>query len=160
DDLGEVGNVERMAKHVLPIAGAVAEPAEHGDDGLGDVGDVGFLNGFLADLHQLFVHFFGSLSNQFFDARGMNPAVLDEALQRDAGDFATNRIEATDDDDTGSVVDDDIHASRLFKAADISTFAADDAAFHVIRRNRNGAHRVIAGLLGGVALDGLKDDLP
>ena len=50
-------------------------------------------------------------------------------------------------------------AGRFLEAADVATLAPDDAAFHVVGRDRHRAHGVIGGLLGGVALDGLQDDL-
>ena len=81
-------------------------------------------------------------------------------LQRDAGDLAADGIEAAHDHHAGRVVDDHIHAGGLFEAADVATLAADDAALHVIRRNRDRADGVVGGLIGGVTLDGLENDLP
>ena len=76
------------------------------------------------------------------------------------GDLAAHRVEAADDDhDARRVVDDHVHAGRLLEAADVAPLAADDAALHVVAGDRHRADRVVGGLLGGVALDRLEDDL-
>ena len=81
DHLGDVGDFQRVAQHVLAVAGAIAEPAEHWDDRLCYIWDICFLNRFLADLDQLFFHLLGRLRDQFLDAGGMNAAILHEPLQ-------------------------------------------------------------------------------
>ena len=120
---------------------------------------VGFLGGFLAEADQLFVHFLAGRGDDFFDAGGMDAAILHQPFQRHAGDFPADGVEAADDDYAGRVVDDHIDAGGFFEAADVAALAADHAAFHVVAGNGDRADGVVGGLLGGVTLDRLQDDL-
>src|SRR4051812_49788401 len=70
----------------------------------------------------------------------MNAAVLHEALERDAGDLAADRIEAGEDDRFRRVVDDQVDARRQFERADVAAFASDDAALEVVARQRSEEH--------------------
>ena len=159
DHLREVRDLQQCSQHVLPVARAVAEPAEHRDDRLGDVRQVRFLHRFLADLEQLLVHLLAGGGDDFLDAGGMDAAVLHEPFEADPRDLAAHGVEAAHDDHAGRVVDDHVHAGRLLEAADVAALAADDAALHVVAGDRHRADRVVARLLGGVALDRLEDDL-
>ena len=71
-----------------------------------------------------------------------------------------DRVEAAHDHHARRVVDDHVHAGRLLEAADVPPLAADHPALHVVAGDGHRADRVVAGLLGGVALDRLEDDLP
>ena len=123
-----------IARAFLEAGAQVGEAAEHWDGGLGDVGQVGFLDRFLGDLHELFVHLLGGLDDDFLDAGGMDAAILHETLEGDAGDLAADGVEAGEDDRLGGVVDDEVDAGRELEGADVAPFAADDAPLHVFTR--------------------------
>src|SRR5262245_34861033 len=89
----------------------------------------------------------------------MDAAVLDELGERQVGGLAADVVEGADDDDAGRVVDDDVNAGGLLEGADVATFAADDPALHVVRRDIDGADGGVGGVLGGVALDGRGQNL-
>ena len=78
--------------------------------------------------------------------------------QRQAGDLAADVVEGADDDDAGRVVDDHVDAGRLLEGADVAPFAADDAALHVVAGDVDRADGGVGGVLGGVAVDGGRQD--
>ena len=99
-----------------------------------------------------------TLRDDFLDARGMNAAVLDQALHGFAGDFAADGVEAGKQHRAGSVIDEDGDAGGGFESADVPAFAADDAAFDFVALEGNGGGGVFEGVFAGVALDGDADD--
>ena len=121
--------------------------------------DVRFLHRLLADFEDVLLHLLLRLLDDFLDARGVNAAVLDQLGQRQPGDLAADVVEGADDDDAGRVVDDHVDAGALLEGADVAPFAADDPALHVVAGNVDGADGGVGGVLGGVALDGGRQDL-
>src|SRR5882762_6712276 len=99
------------------------------------------------------------LLHDFFDAAGVDAAVGDEALERQAADLAAHRLEAGHDDRIGRVVDDDVDAGGGLEGANVPALAADDAALHFVRRQQYGRHARLGRLLGGDPLDRERDDL-
>jgi hypothetical protein len=100
----------------------------------GQAGYAGVVGRLLAGLAHDEVDFGASLCHDLFDPAGMDPAVADELGDRQPGDLATDRIEPAEDDGLGRVVDDQVDAGGLFEGADVAPLAADDAAFHLVRR--------------------------
>ena len=146
-------------KHVLAIAGAELQAAEQVHDlFVNRRADVGFVHGRPADFQDVLFHLFLSLDDDFLDARRVDAAVLDQLLQSKAGGFAAHVVEGADDDDAWRVVDDHVDAGRLLERADIAAFAADDAPFHVVAGNVDGADGRVGGVLRGVALDRGRQD--
>ena len=96
--------------------------------------------------------------DDLLDAGGVDAAVGDEFFERHAGDLAADHVEGADDDNAGGVVDDDVDAGGFFEGADVSAFAADDAAFHFVVGDADGAGGGFGGMHGGVALDGGEQD--
>src|SRR5262249_13569491 len=150
--LTEVGHFNRVTQNILAIAGAIMQPAKHFDD-------LGMYSLDVALQHCLFAHLTDVVFNlllghidDLFDAGGMDAAVGDEFFHGDFGNLASYRVEAIDRDHTRGVIDDDIDARGLLEGADVSTLAADDAAFHVITGDLDAFGCAFAGDLGGVAL--------
>ena len=67
----------------------------------------------------------------------MDAAILDELLECDARNLAAHRIEARQDDSLRRVVDDEVDARQRLERADVAALAADDAALHLVVRQRN-----------------------
>ena len=86
----------------------------------------------LTRFDNFFFHLLLHLGNDFLDACGVDAAVGDELVQGEAADFAANGVEGRDDDGFGRVVHNDFNACGGFEGADVATFAADDAAFHLV----------------------------
>ena len=72
---------------------------------------------------------------------GMDAPVGDEVLHGDAADLAAHRVEARDGDALRRVVDDEVGPGQLLERADVASFAADDAAFQVVRGDMDGGRR-------------------
>ena len=130
------------------------EPAQEVDQTLVQAVDFGFLAGRLADFLNVLFQFALGGHNDFLDPRGVDAAVGDEFFQGHAGDFAANHVEGADDDHSRRIVDNHVHAGGFFKGADVSPFAADDAAFHFVVGDAHRAGRGFGGVHGGIALDG------
>ena len=60
----------------------------------------------------------------------------------------------------GSVIDDNLDASRSFEGAHVATFLADDAALQTFVRESDCGGRGLLGLFDGATLNGLGDYLP
>ena len=73
--------------------------------------------------------------------------------------LATHRVEAAEHHGLGGVVDDQVHAGGRLEGPDVAALATDDAALHVLAREREHADGRLGGLLGGHALDRDRDDL-
>ena len=89
----------------------------------------------------------------------MDAAVLNQSFQGSSRHFTAHGIERADHDDAGRIVDNDVHASRLFECTDVASFATDHASLHLVRwdvDSRDGAGR---GVLGCVALNRGDGDL-
>ena len=68
----------------------------------------------------------------------MDASVSDELLQREARNFAPNRIEARDDDGVRGIINDDVDPCGELEGANVSALATDDASLHLIVRKRHG----------------------
>ena len=93
------------------------------------------------------------LLEHLLDARGVDAAVGDEVLHRDAADLAAHGIEAGDRDALGGVVDDQVGAGQLLEGADVAALAADDAALEVVGGDVDRRDGALGGVVGGDALD-------
>jgi hypothetical protein len=155
----EVRGLDQVAKDVLPVGGAVAQPAEEVDQFRVHVGDAQLdqrvLAGALAQLLDLgLAPLVGVL-----DPLRVDPAVGDQPVQGEPGDLAPHRVKAGEQDGLGRVVDDQVDAGHGLEGPDVAALAADDAALHLIARQVQDRDHGLAGLLGGDALDGQRDDL-
>ena len=88
----------------------------------------------VAFLAQVDVHLLLDLVDDLLDARGVDAAVGDEALQGQPRDLAPVGVVGGDQDGLRRVVHDEVDAGVLLERADVAPFAADDAALHVVGR--------------------------
>src|SRR6185369_17275482 len=96
---------------------------------------------------------------KLFDPRRVDAAIGDELVERNACDFAADRVERADDHDAGCVVDDHVDARGLFERADVPPFAADDAALHFVAGDVDRAGRGLGRVRGGETLNGRQQNL-
>ncbi len=132
EDAGEVRALDQVVQDVLPVRGAEAKLA----DQLRQLGvqavDVRLESCGLPLLnHPLYEVGLGLLVG-LLDQRGMDPAVSDQALEREPGDLASDAVEAGENDRRGRLVDDHVNACELFERTDVAALAADDAPLHFI----------------------------
>src|SRR2546421_12396132 len=130
-----------MPQDVLTVARAVVQSPEVVDDALVEAADARFLYRLFAVTAYLLLDFLLGFGNELFDARRMNPAIGNELVKGDLGDFAAHGVERANDHHAWRVVDDHIHSGGLLERADISPFAADDAALHFVAGNIDRAGR-------------------
>ncbi len=140
--------VVRADVSVLP------ERAERLDDLGMEVMNARIKRRLLAGFAHALLHEIGSLVIHLLDARGMNAAVGDEILERDARRLATNGIEAREHHRFRRIVDNEVHARHLLERADVAPLAADDAALQIIRRDMHRSNSDLGGMICRATLDG------
>ena len=156
-DAGEPRDLGGVGQHVLPVAGSVLQPAHQPQDLRVEVVEAELERDgrpFLAHrLVGLFLHFLDDL----FDARRMNAAVGDQALDGLLGDLAAIRIETRQDDGAGRVVDDQVDPGGELERADVAALAADDASLQIVARQIDDRHGRLDRVFRAAALDGFGD---
>ena len=157
---GEEGHLDRVVQDVLPIAGAVAQPAQELDQLVVDAVDAHLQHGTLALLLDGGFHLPAGLFHGLLNAGGVDAPVGDELLQGDAGHFPAHRLKAGEGDGLGRVVDNQVHAGEGFNGPDVPALPADDAALHLVVGQGHHADGGFADVVGRAALDGQGDDLP
>ena len=146
-DAAQVDDLERVLEDVLPVARAVAEAAQRAHELLVELAAVRLEHRLLAGLHDVLLELGLRLVVHLLDPRGMDAAVLDQAVERHARDFAAQRVERREHDGVRSVVDDEVDAREVLERADVPALAADDSALEVVRSELHHRH----GRLGRVA---------
>src|ERR687897_3265708 len=158
-DAGQVGGLDQVAEHVLAVGGTVLEPPQHPDQLGVQVGDADLQAGVLAGPAALALDLLLGPVVGLLDPGRVDAAVGDQLLQGQAADLAPDRVEAGQQDRLGGVVDDQVDAGDGLEGPDVAALAADDAALHVVRRQREDSDGRLRGLLGRDPLDGQGDDL-
>ena len=93
-----------------------------------------FQCGCLAFLTNILFYFFAGLFYHLFDAGRMDSSVYDQFFQSNSCHLTADRIERGKNDCFRCIVDDQVNACHGFECTDVSSFTADDAAFHFIAR--------------------------
>ena len=92
------------------------------------------------------------------DARGVDAPVLQQLLERHAGDLAAHAVEGGEDDGVRRVVDDEVDAGEVLQGADVAPLAADDAPLHVVAGQLHDGDGRLGGMAGGEPLHGDRED--
>jgi hypothetical protein len=88
----------------------------------------------------------------------VDAAVLEQPFEREAGDLATDAVEAGQQHRAGRVVDDEVDPGQRLEGADVAALAADDAALQLVRLERDDRNGRLDGVTRGHALhDGGED---
>ncbi len=159
DQLAEVRDLDRVAQHILAIAGAEPEAPHRLDDLRMKALHVGLDDSLGAEGVDAVLHLPARVLHGLLDARWVHAAIGDELLQSLDGDGLAHAVEAAHGDDAGRVVDDDVDASGLLDGADVASLAADQPALHVVAGDLHRAHDGVCGGLARIALDRLQRDL-
>src|SRR5207244_3041402 len=122
----EVDDLERVLEDVLSVARAVLEPAEDLDELLGKLAAVRLEDRLLARLADQLVELGFRLVVRLLDPRRVDPAVLDQLLQRQLGDLPPDPVERGEHDGLRSVVDDEVDAGQVLERSDVAALTADD----------------------------------
>ena len=86
------------------------------------------------------------------DPGRVDAPVLQQLLERHAGDLAPDAVEAGEDDRVGRVVDDEVDAGEVLEGADVAALTADDAALHVVGGQLDDGDRRLGRVARGHAL--------
>src|ERR1035437_9468352 len=125
DHPGDGRGVLAVAEHVVAVRVAKAQRPEE----LGQLGvnrwDAELLAGGLPLLLDALADLAAALADHLLDAGRVDPAVGEEALQRDPRHLSPDRVEPAEDDRFRGVVDDDVDARRRLERADVAALAAD-----------------------------------
>ena len=147
-----------MSEHVLAVARAVVKPAEQLRQ-LGMQGaDAGLEDRLLADLLDVVGDLRLGLVEGLLDPRRMDPAVLEQLLERQASNGTADAVEARQDHGRRRVVDDEVDPRQGLERADVAALAPDDAPLHLVRLERDDRDGGLRGVAPGHPLhDGRKD---
>ena len=100
------------------------------------------------------------LFDHILDAGRMDAAVGDELFKRQPRNLAAHGVKRRNGDRLGRVVDDEVDTRDRLEGADVAALAADDAALHLIVRQRHNGNGGLGHMVRRAALDGGGDDLP
>ena len=152
---GNVADLDGVLQHVLAVAGAVAQAAQHLHAAPG-AGRGRRSQSTARSPSALMVASTSRLGllHHLLDVGGMDAAVGDELLQSQPGDLPADGLEAGDGDGLRRVVDDQVHAGQGLQGADVAALAADDAALHLVIGQGNHTDGDLGHMVGGAALDG------
>src|SRR5579875_1337833 len=153
------GGLDRVHEHVLGVAVAILEHADEPHQLGMDAVDADLEHRPLARLADGLVELLLGLADHLLDPRGVDAAVGNEPLEREAGQLAPDRVVAGDDDRLRCVVDDEVDPRRRLDGPDIAALPADDPALHVVARQRDHGDGALGDELPGQALDGDRHDL-
>ena len=109
-DPAEVDDLERVLEDVLPVARPVAQPAEDLDELLVQLAAVRLEHRLLAGLPDVLLELRLRVVVHLLDPRRVDPAVLDQLVERQPRDLAAERVERREDDRVRRVVDDEVDA--------------------------------------------------
>jgi hypothetical protein len=92
------------------------------------------------------------------DPGRVDPAVLDQLLERRPRHLASEPVEGGEDDGLRRVVDDEVDAGEVLERTDVAALPADDAALHVVGRQRDDGDGRLGGVTGRDALERVGDE--
>ena len=146
DQRTKQAHLDGVIECVLSVREAIFQAAEQLDDlGVQSI-DAETLHGVFTGLHDVDFHLGTGASNEFFNARRMNAAVLNQCFEGKPGNFTPNRIEGGNEHHLRCFVDQERHARRRLEGFDVATFTTDNAAFHLLAREMNdGCGNVVIG---------------
>ena len=156
---GDMGHLDGVLQHILAVAGAVMQAAQQLLQLRMHASHAGFQSSTLALGADDSVHLPAGLLHHFLNVGGMDTAVGNELLQRQAGHLAAHRLEAGHGDGLRRIVDDQIGTGERLQCADVAALAADDTALHLVIGQGNHADGNLSHMVRGTALDGSGHDL-
>ena len=146
-----------MCQNILPVAGAVVQPAQQLDQFVIQTVDIGFQHSTFALLTDAVFHLTLCFLHHFLDLGRMNPAVVDEFFQCDPGNLTAHMVETGQGDCLRRIVDDDIDTGQRFQRTDVPSLSADDASLHLVVGQRYHRNRRLRNLIGSALGNGQRD---
>src|SRR5919204_2654527 len=156
----EEGDLLAVGEDVLTVAGAKGEDAEQTDQLRVESSDPSLEHCLLALFTDSGLDVASCLGHHLLDAGRVNPAVDEQMVEGDPGDFPANRVEAAQDDGLRSVVDDEVHAGGVLQGPDVTAFTPDDPPLHLVAGYGDYGDGGFSGLLGSDPLHSGHQDVP
>ena len=148
-----------MLQEVLPVRRAVLHLPDEADKlGVHPV-DTKVNDGALPCLDDFFFDLLTHLGDHFLNACRVNATILYQLMQGKACHLTAHRVEATQHDGLGGIINDDLNPCSCFEGADITTFTTDDTALDLVALDVEDGDGVLNSRLRSQTLDGLHDDL-
>jgi len=155
----EVDHLEGVLEHVLAIARAIPQ-ATHDLDELGmQLAAVRLEDRLLACLDDVLLELGLRLVIHLLDPGRVDATVLDQLSERDLGHLAADAVEGGENDRVRRVVDDDVDSGQALESANVTAFAADDPALHVVRGKLDHRDRRLGSVTRRHALQGIGDEV-
>ena len=148
-----------VIQHILAVTCAITHAAEQLDNFGVQVMNAGFQHGAFAFGFDCCIDFALSFGNHFLDSGRVNPPVLNQLFKGKPCNFTANGIKTGYGNGFRCVINNQIAPGKSFDAADVTSFTADDAAFHLIVGERNNRNGDFAGMVSSAALDRCRDNL-
>src|SRR5439155_10958571 len=117
---GEMHDLERVLEDVLAVAGAEPKPPHDLDELVGEGPAVRLEDRLLPGLADDLLDLSLRLVVRLLDPRRMDPAVLEELRDGEAGDLSAEPVEAREHDRMRRVVDDEVHTGEVLERADVA----------------------------------------
>ena len=156
---GKVRNFQRVVEDILSIAGAVTQPTKQLNKLMVNAVYAGSKHGAFALGFNGRIHFAAGFLNRLLNSGRVDSAIRDQLFKGDSCHFTSYGLKARKRNGFRCVIDDEIHAGKLFNGADVTAFAADDSALHFIVGQRNDADGGFGYVIRRAALNGDRNDL-
>jgi hypothetical protein len=131
-DPAQVDDLERVLENVLPVARPIAEAPEDLRQLLVQLAAVCLEDRLLARLPHVLLELGLRLVVHLLDPGRVDPAVLDELVERQPCDLPSERVEGGEHDGVRRVVDDEVDTREVLECADVATLAPDDPALEIV----------------------------
>ena len=129
---GNKSGLTRMGKIVLPVACAIFQTPQQGDQLRVNILKTDIKDNLFGLLTHQFIQFLFNFFDHLLDPGRVNSPIGHEAFKRYLGDLPPVGIKTRNDHRIRSIVNDQIDTRRTLQGADVATFPADDAPFHAL----------------------------
>ncbi len=158
-DSGKVGHLQGVPQGVLPVAGAVAQPAYQLDN-LGVHGRKAQIHDYLLTLFEhLLLELFGNLFVDLLYARRLYAAVFYQELYGSRGYGTAVEVEAAQYYRTRRIVYYDVHTQQHLERLDVAPLLAYDPPFELVVGKMYDIYEPLRGELAGKACSRLRQNI-
>ena len=152
-DTCQVSGLAGVLQEVLTIRRTIFHLTDKADKLGVQTMDTQVDSGALTYLDNLLLNLLLDLCYNLLDACRVDAAVGNKLVQGQTGDLTANRVEATQDNSLGGVINDNLDACGSLQSADVTTLTADDATLNLVAVDIEYRHGILDGCLGGNTLD-------
>jgi hypothetical protein len=156
---GDQTDLETVLQQVLAVNGPELHPADLTIQTRVKVGDAELERGLAAAFLDKPIDLGADALDNLLDPGRVDPAVLDQPFNGDAGDLPADGIERGDQNRSRRVVNDQVYARGSLEGADVPALPSDDPALHLVIGELDEAHRGLDRALHVDPLRGLNDEL-